>query len=75
MNNLGKILIVLGVIFLAAGVVLVVFKKIPFNLGKLPGDIIIKKENFSFYFPITTSIIISVVVSLVLYVVSKFIGK
>jgi len=75
MVNLGKTLIIVGIIFLIVGVVFVVFKRIPFGLGKLPGDIIIKKENFSFYFPLTTSIIISVVISFILFVISKFLNK
>ena len=73
MSNLGKMLIIIGVILIAAGAFLIFFKKVPFGLGKLPGDIIIKKDNFSFYFPLTTSIIISVVVSAILYIVSKFV--
>ena len=53
--SLGILFIILGGIFLIAG-------KIP-GIGKLPGDIIIKKENFSFYFPLTTCILISMIVS------------
>jgi hypothetical protein len=71
MQPFGKLLIIVGIVIVAAGVLLTFFDKIPF-LGKLPGDIHIKKENFSFYFPITTSIIISVLLSLVLWVISYF---
>ncbi|HHD84230.1 MAG TPA: DUF2905 domain-containing protein, partial [Campylobacteraceae bacterium] len=46
--------------------------KIPFNLGRLPGDIAIQKENFSFYFPITTSILLSIVLSMLFYLFDKF---
>jgi hypothetical protein len=70
--NLGKMLIIIGIILIIAGAIFLFFKKIPFGLGRLPGDIIIKKNNFSFYFPLTTSIIISVAVSVILYIVSKF---
>jgi len=72
MNNLAKIFIILGIIFLIIGLILFFIKKLPFNLGKLPGDIIIKKENFSFYFPVTTSIIVSIILSLVFWLISRF---
>lgn len=62
----GKILIILGVVIITIGVLLIFFNKIPF-LGKLPGDIIIKKENFTLYFPIVTSLIISLLLSLILF--------
>ncbi|MEW5758414.1 MAG: DUF2905 domain-containing protein [Candidatus Omnitrophota bacterium] len=67
MNNLYKIFIFLGVVFVLIGLGLFVLNKLHFPLGRLPGDIIIKKENFSFYFPITTSIIISIVLSMIFY--------
>ncbi|UCG35037.1 MAG: DUF2905 domain-containing protein [Candidatus Omnitrophota bacterium] len=68
MNNLGKLLIIFGVVIILVGAGLMIFSrfKIPF-IGRLPGDIYIKKENFTFYFPITTSIIISIVLSFILY--------
>ena len=68
MNNLGKVLIAVGALIALAGVGIMVFSryKIPF-LGKLPGDIYIKRENFAFYFPITTSILISIILSFILY--------
>lgn len=68
---MAKIIIILGVALAVIGVVLLFIEKIPF-LGKLPGDIMIKKEHFTFYFPLTTGIIISIVISLVLYLVGKF---
>ena len=70
MEVLGKMLIVLGTVTIGVGLLLVFWGKIPL-IGKLPGDIVIKKDNFVFYFPITTSILISVVLSLVLYLISK----
>lgn len=66
MAGLGKTLIVLGLLLAVVGVVLVLAGRIPW-LGNLPGDISIQRERYSFYFPITTSIIISVILSLVLY--------
>ena len=62
----------IGIMIVIIGVILLFSEKLPFNLGKLPGDIAIKKENFSFYFPITTSILISIVLSLLFYFFSKF---
>ena len=73
MMSLGKLLIVLGVVLAGVGLLLTFFDKIPF-LGKLPGDIHVKRENFQFYFPITTSIVISLLLSLVLWLFSHF-GK
>lgn len=69
-QQIGKLLIIFGVIILAAGLFFVLWDKIPF-LGKLPGDIYIKKKNFTFYFPIATSILISVIISLILYLLKK----
>jgi hypothetical protein len=60
---LGKLLILLGVFIILIGVFLLIGEKIPW-VGRLPGDIIIRKKNFTFYFPIVTSIIISIVLTL-----------
>jgi hypothetical protein len=65
-SSLGRTLIVLGLFIAAAGVLLTFADRIPW-LGRLPGDIYVKRDNFSFYFPLTTSIVVSVVVSLLLY--------
>ena len=69
--GLGKLLLIVGVIFIVVGVAMIYFQKIPF-LGKLPGDIFIKKGNFSFYFPIATSILLSIVLTLIFFLISKF---
>ena len=71
MNNIGKILIIIGIILFIIGLFFVFFKKLPFGLGKLPGDIYIKKNNFTFYFPITSSIIVSIIISIILIIISK----
>ena len=60
---LGKMLILLGVFIILIGLLLLVGEKIPW-VGRLPGDIIIKKEKFTFYFPIATSILISIILTL-----------
>ncbi len=66
MVGLGKILIVLGIFLIVVGVLFSVGGRIPW-LGHLPGDIYIQRERFTFYFPLTTGILISIVLSLVLY--------
>ncbi len=68
---MAKIIILLGVVLAAIGVAMLFIEKIPF-LGKLPGDILIKKEHFTFYFPLTTSILVSIIISLILYFFGKF---
>ena len=70
MGDIAKIIILLGVFLVVIGVILLFIGKVPF-LGKLPGDILIKKEHFTFYFPLTTSIIISILISLILYLIGK----
>jgi len=70
MQEIGKTLIVFGAILIGVGILLLFFHKIPF-LGKLPGDILIQKKNFSFYFPLTTSILISIILSLFFWLWSR----
>jgi len=60
---LGKMLILIGVFIILIGLFLFLGEKIPW-VGRLPGDIIIRKKNFTFYFPIVTSIIISIILTL-----------
>ena len=60
---LGKMLILLGVFIILIGFLLLMGEKIPW-IGRLPGDIIIRKKNFTFYFPIVTSIVISIILTL-----------
>jgi len=69
-SQLGKMLILFGGVVVLVGVVLLSFGKIPF-LGKLPGDIIIQKKDFTFYFPIVTSLLLSLLISLILYLFKK----
>ena len=63
MAELGKFLIVAGGLLVGIGVLFLLGGKIPW-LGRLPGDIVVQRENFSFYFPLATSILVSVVLSL-----------
>ena len=70
MIDLGRLLIVLGLVVVAVGVVLVVFGRVP-GLGRLPGDIFIQRGNWSFYFPLGTSIVLSVLLTLVLWLIGR----
>ncbi len=69
MAGLGKMLILFGLILVGAGAFLVLYGKIPF-LGKLPGDVHIRKEHVEVFIPVTTSILLSVVISALLWLVS-----
>jgi hypothetical protein len=70
MPAIGKALIVFGFILIGMGVLLTFINKIPF-VGRLPGDLYIQKKNFTFYFPITTSILISILLSLIFWLWSR----
>ena len=63
-GDLGKVLIIFGIVIAGIGLLLLVGDKIPW-IGRLPGDILIKREKFTFYFPIVTCIIISIILTLV----------
>lgn len=69
-QTLGKILVVGGIVLLVVGLLLIFSGKIPY-IGKLPGDIRIKGKNYTIYFPLATSIIISIIISLILYLFRK----
>ncbi|MEI6207484.1 MAG: DUF2905 domain-containing protein [Desulfuromonadales bacterium] len=66
MSGLGRLLIIMGLVLVAAGLIISFAPRLPW-LGKLPGDIYIKKENFSFYFPIGSCILISLAMSFILW--------
>jgi uncharacterized protein HemY len=68
--SLGKVLIIIGVVIAGIGIILVLRPEVPW-LGKLPGDILIKKDNFRFYFPVTTCIIISIILTLLFYLFKR----
>ncbi len=70
MSELGKTLVILGIILAVAGAVLLAAAKIPW-LGKLPGDITYQGKGFTFYFPLATCVLLSVVLSLILYLFRK----
>jgi hypothetical protein len=72
MADLGKILIFVGIILTVGGLVLVLLGRTNLPLGRLPGDIIYRGKNTTLYFPLATSILLSVVLSVLLYVISRF---
>jgi len=67
MNGLGRPLIIMGLLLVAIGLMLSFAPKLPSWLGRLPGDISIKRDNFSFHFPIVTCLIISAILSLIMW--------
>jgi hypothetical protein len=72
MSELGKLLIVVGIVLLGAGVVLTLLGRTNLPLGRLPGDIVYRGKNTTFYFPLATSLLLSVLLSIVLYVVGRW---
>ena len=72
MSNLGKLLMVFGAVLLVAGVLLTFAGRLNLPLGRLPGDLVYRGKNTVFYFPLATSILISIVLSLVFCLVGRF---
>lgn len=70
MNELGKFLIVSGVLMAGVGVALVLAGRLPW-LGRLPGDIYVQRGSWTFYFPLATSIVVSVVLTLVFWLIGR----
>ena len=71
MGDLGRILVWIGGLILLFGVILIVAGKVNVPIGRLPGDITWRGKNTTVYFPLMTSIVLSVVLSLVLYFVNR----
>jgi hypothetical protein len=70
MHELAKGIILMGAMLIAVGLVLLLFQKVPF-VGKLPGDLLFKRGNFTLYVPLATGIIVSLLISLILYLLGK----
>ncbi|MBP7056615.1 MAG: DUF2905 domain-containing protein [Candidatus Omnitrophica bacterium] len=70
MQSLGKMLVVFGGVLFVMGLIFMFGGKISW-LGRLPGDIIIRREGFQFYFPVTTSILVSLIISALLYIIGR----
>jgi hypothetical protein len=71
MGDLGRMLIFVGGMLLVFGIVLILAGKVNLPIGRLPGDIVYRGKNTTFYFSLATSILLSVILSLVLYVVNR----
>jgi len=69
-QNIGKMLILLGIVLAAIGCLILLAGRLPW-LGRLPGDILIQKRNVTFYFPLATSILVSIVLSLLLWLLGR----
>ena len=69
-SDLGKVLVALGLLIALVGVVVMLVGRVPW-IGRLPGDIHIQRGNFSFYFPLATSLLLSAVLTLLLYIVGR----
>jgi hypothetical protein len=71
MSGLGRPLIILGLILVAAGLLISFAPKLPTWLGRLPGDISIKRDNYSFHFPLTTCLLISALISFIMWLLRR----
>jgi ribose/xylose/arabinose/galactoside ABC-type transport system permease subunit len=69
--SLGRMLIVLGLILLVLGVIFTLGEKLPIRLGRLPGDIVVRGKNSVFYFPLVTCLLISAILSFVLWLFGR----
>ena len=72
MSELGRILVVLGITVAVIGGVVMLLGRAGMPLGRLPGDIVYKGKNTSFYFPLATCILLSIVLSVVMYLIGRF---
>ena len=72
MRETGKLLLVVGVVMIAAGALLLFGARLPLRLGRLPGDISYQGKHSSFYFPIVTCIVLSIAFTLILWVINYF---
>jgi len=69
-QHIGRFLIITGIIISVAGGILLLSGRVPW-LGKLPGDIMIQRKNFTFYFPLATSILLSIVITFILWLLGR----
>jgi membrane protein implicated in regulation of membrane protease activity len=74
MEGLGKILLIVGAVIIVIALLMIFGQHIPF-FGKLPGDIFIKKDNFSFYFPVVTFLIISIILTVIINLILYFMNR
>ncbi len=72
MSEVGRIIVILGISLIVIGGVLMLLGRAGLLLGRLPGDIVYKSKNTIFYFPLATSILLSIVLSIVIYLIGRF---
>ncbi len=70
LGDIGKFILIAGLILIGLGLILIFSEKLPY-IGRLPGDIIIRKKNFTFYFPLMTGLILSLILSIILYIIGR----
>jgi len=70
LTHIGRFVIIAGIVIIVLGIILTLSGKISW-LGKLPGDIIIQRKNFTFYFPLATSILLSILLTLIFWIISR----
>ncbi|RTZ61072.1 MAG: DUF2905 domain-containing protein [Gammaproteobacteria bacterium] len=75
MGELGKLLVLVGIFLTVLGTLMIFLPKLNIPLGNLPGDIKIEKDNFTFYFPIVSSLLISLVLTVIINVLISIFGK
>jgi hypothetical protein len=68
--DIGRMLVLLGIVVVAIGLVMIFADRIPF-LGKLPGDIVIRRKNFTFYFPVVTMLVVSILLTILFSVIGR----
>jgi hypothetical protein len=72
MTEIGRIIVILGITLIVVGGIVMMLNRTGLPLGRLPGDIVYKGKNTTFYFPLATCILLSVVVSAVMYLIGRF---
>ena len=71
LRQIGKTLVVFGLVAAAVGALLLLFPTLPGRLGRLPGDIIVKRDNITFYFPVVTGLLLSLVLFVLLWLFAR----
>jgi len=72
MQQFGRTLLLLGAVLIVVGALLYFGGKLPFRFGRLPGDIVHRGRNSTFYFPLVSCLVISVLISLILWIINQF---
>ena len=72
LREIGKVLLITGIVLAGAGTLLLFGARLPFRLGRLPGDIVVQGRNGAFYFPVVTCIIVSLALTLLMWIVNLF---